>query len=169
MQPTNEDDMGNLALRVLVVEDDLVDFLSVERALCEGSGRHYDLDWAATIEKGKRMLEDKEFDAILLDLGLPDALGVDSVIHMNANAPKTPIVVLSGEENQATAIGAVGAGAEDYLRKDMLSGRRLDERIRFAMERHRLRNRIIQNVANLQQPISEPLGQDAGKTKGASS
>jgi DNA-binding response OmpR family regulator len=146
--------MGNGALRILVVEDDLADFLSVERALCGRSGKEYDLAWAATMEKGKRMLEDKEFDAVLLDLGLPDALGVDSVIHINANSPRTPIVVLTGEKNPATAIDAVGAGAEDFLHKDMLNGRRLDEKIRFAVERRQVRHRIIQNVVKLERSVS---------------
>ena len=160
--------MGKNPLSVLVVEDDLVDFLSVERALTGRHGQDYQLDWAATIEKGKRMLETKHFDAIVLDLGLPDAMGVDSVIHMNANSPSTPIVVLSGAEDLETALNAVQGGAEDFLPKSHLNGRRLDEKIRFAVHRRHVRQRIIRNAVTLEQSYTQSSPEERGDfVKGA--
>src|SRR5260370_19480922 len=87
--------MSKQPLNVLVVEDDPADFMSVERALSGRGETAFSLARADSMESGKRMLEARDFDAVVLDLGLPDSEGVDSVVNFNASAPATPIVVLS--------------------------------------------------------------------------
>ena len=65
--------MGKRELKVLVVEDDAVDYKSVERTLSRSDEHSYVLARAKTMENGKRLLEAKDFDAVILDLGMPDA------------------------------------------------------------------------------------------------
>ncbi len=106
----------------------------------------FSLHRAETMEKGKRMLEDNDYDAVILDLGLPDVQGMDSLLHFHVNAPETPIVVLTGHGGTETANGAVGSGAEDFLLKSDLYPERLEEKLRLAMERHRAKLELLENV-----------------------
>jgi diguanylate cyclase (GGDEF)-like protein len=80
----------------------------------------------------------KETDAILLDLSLPDSSGLETVRKVLANAPKTPIVVLSGHNDENLALAAVQNGAQDYLVKGELAGTLLGRALRYAIERHKM-------------------------------
>jgi diguanylate cyclase (GGDEF)-like protein len=146
--------MKKRAVNVLVVEDDMVDYKAVERALSNYSEPIFLLHRADTMEKGKRMLEGRDYDAVILDLGLPDVGGMDSLIHFQASAPETPIVVLTGHGDSGTANGAVGMGAEDFLLKSDLIPERLEEKLRLAMERHRAKLQALQNVDALERTVS---------------
>ena len=74
---------------------------------------------------------------MLLDLSLPDADGLDTLVRAHAQAPKTPIVVLTGHDDEALAVRAVRAGAQDYLVKGHVDGELLVRSIRYASERGR--------------------------------
>jgi two-component system cell cycle response regulator len=147
--------MKKRAVNVLVVEDDLVDYKAVQRALSSYSEPMFLLHRADTMEHGKRMLEGADYDAVILDLGLPDVNGMDSIIHFQANAPETPIVVLTGQTDHRNAVGAVGMGAEDFLLKSELAPARLEEKLRLAMERHHARLDVLQNVNALERTVHQ--------------
>jgi len=72
---------------------------------------------------------------ILLDLSLPDSQGLDTFASMKAHAPGTPIVLLTGNDDDAMALRAVEAGAQDYLVKDRLEGPALVRALRYAVVR----------------------------------
>jgi diguanylate cyclase (GGDEF)-like protein len=146
--------MEKRAVNVLVVEDDMVDYKAVERALSRYSEPMFLLHRADTMEKGKRMLEGRDYDAVILDLGLPDVGGMDSLIHFQASSPETPIVVLTGHGDSGTAMGAVGMGAEDFLLKSDLIPERLEEKLRLAMERHRAKLRALESVDALERSVA---------------
>jgi DNA-binding NarL/FixJ family response regulator len=74
---------------------------------------------------------------MLLDLSLPDADGLDTLIRAHTQAPKIPIVVLTGHDDEALAVRAVRAGAQDYLVKGRVDGDLLVRSIRYASERGR--------------------------------
>ena len=74
---------------------------------------------------------------MLLDLSLPDADGLDTLVRAHARAPKIPIVVLTGHDDEALAVRAVRAGAQDYLVKGRVDGDLLVRSIRYASERGR--------------------------------
>ena len=76
-------------------------------------------------------------DLVLLDLGLPDSFGIDTVRGMHEAAPDLPIVVLTALSDEEVAIEAVREGAQDYLDKSQLNGRMLGRVIRYAFERTR--------------------------------
>jgi signal transduction histidine kinase len=77
-------------------------------------------------------------DVVLLDLSLPDAHGLETVERMLEAAPDAPIFVLTGLDDQTTALQAVHAGAQDYLVKGEVAGGLLARSIRYACERKRL-------------------------------
>jgi Flp pilus assembly CpaE family ATPase len=90
----------------------------------------------ASLAAASLRLREGHFDAVLLDLSLPDAHGPDTLSSLRQQAPSIPIVVLTGLSDEATAIQAVKEGAQDYLVKGETDGNTLARRLRFAIERH---------------------------------
>jgi serine phosphatase RsbU (regulator of sigma subunit) len=118
---------------VLLVEDDDGDALLVEELLTGGS-----LD--VRLARGRTVREaleelPGEIDCVLLDLGLPDGLGVDTVARVRAAAPRIAVIVLTGLANEAAGEAAVKAGAQDYLVKGQVDGNLLARAIRYALGR----------------------------------
>lgn len=103
-------------LRILLIEDSLADAVLTERALEGGDGARFELTVARTLGEGIDRLA-QGFDAILLDLTLPDSLGPETVTRMRAAARELPIVVLSGSEDPATVDLCLRAGAHAYREK----------------------------------------------------
>jgi DNA-binding response OmpR family regulator len=92
---------------------------------------------AATLGEALIRVSEERFDAVLLDLSLPDARGLDALAGMRRRAPSIPIVVMTGLSDEALAIKAVNEGAQDYLLKGEADGSALARRLRFAIERGR--------------------------------
>jgi len=77
-------------------------------------------------------------DVVLLDMGLPDAHGLDTVRQAHAVAPSVPLIVLTGLDDEALAATAMKEGAQDYLIKGQIENRALPRALRHAIERHRM-------------------------------
>ncbi|HEX4867945.1 MAG TPA: SpoIIE family protein phosphatase [Acidimicrobiales bacterium] len=120
------------AIRILLVEDDPGDAYLVETYL-EDAGS-YELTWVTSI--GELAQLQASFDCVLLDLGLPDANGLEALHKLRAVVPAA-VVVLTGRSDESMAIDAVAAGAEEYLLKAHLDSQILQRSIRFAIERRR--------------------------------
>jgi len=83
----------------------------------------------------EKYLASNQVDIILLDLGLPDATGLDAVRRARAAAPRTPLVVLTGLDDETLATQALQEGAGDYLLKGLIHSRSLLRSLRYAVER----------------------------------
>jgi len=118
---------------VLLVEDDPGDALLVETYLEEAGGYH--LTWVRSLAE-LAALDDIDPDCVLLDLGLPDAFGLDA-LHQVRTHVNAAVVVLTGRADESAAFEAMGAGAEEYLRKSEVDTQSLLRAIRFAIERRR--------------------------------
>ncbi len=79
---------------------------------------------------------------VLLDLSLPDGHGLDLVARVHAAAPRVPIVIMSGSDDEDLAIAGVRAGAQDYLVKGRVEGDLLVRALRYAIERKRAEDRL---------------------------
>jgi diguanylate cyclase (GGDEF)-like protein len=79
---------------------------------------------------------------VLLDMGLPDAEGLEGIARIRIVAPEIPVVVLTGIDNDAVGLDALQCGAQDYLVKGHVDGRVLARSIRYAIERMRGDQRI---------------------------
>ena len=121
--------------RVLLVEDDEGDALLVRACLAEAGVDDDVLVWRRTLAEGIAAL-DRGPQCVLLDLGLPDAEGMQAVLATVAAAPDIPVIVLTGRHDQA-GTEALAAGAQDYLVKDDITADLLDRSIRYAVERKR--------------------------------
>jgi DNA-binding NarL/FixJ family response regulator len=71
-------------------------------------------------------------------MGLPDGHGLDTLRRAHAAAPDTPMIVLTGLDDEALAAEAIKEGAQDYLIKGQIENRALPRALRYAIERHRM-------------------------------
>jgi serine phosphatase RsbU (regulator of sigma subunit) len=122
-------------IRVLLVEDDEGDARLVEDALSERLP-------LARLARGRTLAEalvalDRPIDCVLLDLGLPDAVGMDAVARVRARVPAIPLIVLTGLNDEDAGLAAVEAGAQDYLVKGNVDGDQLARSIHYAIGRRR--------------------------------
>ena len=122
-------------VRILLVEDNDADALLTSDMLAFARAPRCELVRAADLDAARTLVAAERFDAALLDLGLPDADGLDGVRALRAAAPETAIIVLSGMGSEALAVEALEAGAQDYLRKGRLDEDGLLRSIRFAIAR----------------------------------
>ena len=120
-------------MRVLVVEDNPGDARLLEELLSEIPQGGFTVTRTATLADAVALAS--EHEVVLLDLSLPDANGVETVARMVAAARALPIVVLTGTDDDRTAIDAVAAGAQDYLRKSEITPALLGKCLRYAVER----------------------------------
>lgn len=118
---------------VLLVEDDEGDALLVRECLRVAGLDEDDLTWCRTVAEGVEAMADRP-SCILLDLGLPDASGLEALHTVVAEGTATPVIVLTGRHDR-TGLEAVAAGAQDYLIKDDLTPELLDRTIRYAVQR----------------------------------
>jgi len=118
---------------VLLVEDDEGDALLVRECLREAGVADGDVVWRRTMREGVAALSEQP-SCVLLDLGLPDAQGLDALHTLVAQEHDTPVIVLTGR-NDRTGVDAVAAGAQDYLVKDDITPELLDRTIRYAVQR----------------------------------
>lgn len=129
---------GVLSLNVLLIEDSETQIRMIQALFAEQSDAQCVLEAATDLATGTELLRENQYDAILLDLTLPDSEGVESCIRVNDQAPNTPIVVLTGLDDQKLAVATLQHGAEDYLVKDDIDSRLLVRAIRYAIERKRV-------------------------------
>jgi DNA-binding response OmpR family regulator len=132
--------MQDETLRILLIEDNPGDERLVREALRDFPG--IQVISAYRLESGVARLAAEKVDEILLDLSLPDSQGLDSVRTVRRNGIDAAIVVLTGLDDEETAIKALQAGAQDYMAKNQLNPRLLAHTLRYAVERKRLDDRI---------------------------
>lgn len=120
------------------MEDNPGDALLIKEALRDVTPPAFELFHVDRFNKAMRSLQERPFGALLLDLSLPDASGIDMMFILREKFPSVPIVVLTGLDDDQVAVEAVRAGAQDYLVKGQIDGRLLVRSVTYAMERKRL-------------------------------
>jgi signal transduction histidine kinase len=127
-------------IRALLIEDNPGDARLV-RELLRDAGAHQatvELHHADRLADGLQRVAHNDIDVVLLDLTLPDSSGLRTFEAIHTAAPSVPVVVISGLNDEAVAIGAVHQGAQDYLVKSQLDGGTILRSMRYAIERQQL-------------------------------
>jgi signal transduction histidine kinase len=122
-------------MKLLLVEDNPGDARLLRELLRESGIGDYTVIAASTLREAMDRLAEEAVDVVLLDLSLPDSTGLSTVRRTLTCAPETPIIVLTGLDDETIAVQAVQAGAQDYLVKGNIDGRLLLRAIRYAVER----------------------------------
>lgn len=149
-------------LRLLLIEDNPGDARLVREAVRDSKDARIELDHAERLDAGLRSLAEGAPDAVLLDLSLPDASGLDGLLKVQAAAPQLPVVILTSLADEDLAAKAVRSGAQDYLVKGRVDGESLMRAVRYAIERKRAE---LGRLAKLVTPPSTgPARFDAGTT-----
>ena len=124
-------------IRVLIVEDEVEAARLVTRRLTYYPGARFEITHVPDLGSAFARIEQEEFDVMVLDLGLPDAAGFDTIASACGVARHLPIVVLTGTDDDELSLRAIRAGAEDYLIKPLTDVRPVARALRNACERHR--------------------------------
>jgi diguanylate cyclase (GGDEF)-like protein/PAS domain S-box-containing protein len=129
-----------------MVEDNPGDARLVSIMLAE-SPIAFETRHAAQLGEALTLLSQERFDVALLDLGLPDSLGLDTLKRVLVVAPSLPIVILTGNSDDRMAMDALEQGAQDYLVKGWGGAEALQRAIRYAIERGRTEEKLKQSEA----------------------
>jgi two-component system, cell cycle sensor histidine kinase and response regulator CckA len=132
----------SILIRVLLVEDDptFVDFFSASLKATKNS---LDLTVARRLTTALSALADAQYDAVLLDLNLPDSEGLLTLRRVAASAPEIPIVVFTGLDDEGQSQEALRLGAQDWLTKESPEPEVVVRAIRYAVERKRLTTSLV--------------------------
>src|SRR5690348_14494029 len=131
------------SLKVLIVEDSVADARLLREAL-KDSQAPVDLNFVSTLAEAERAVRTGNYDCVLLDLGLPDANGVDNVQRIRSANRGQTVVIMTGLDSEEAALGTLQRGAQDYLVKGRYDGAFILRVIRRAMERNRVLNEVDQ-------------------------
>jgi diguanylate cyclase (GGDEF)-like protein len=121
--------------RLLLIEDNPGDARLLREMLRDQTSHATTMTRVATMTEAEAHLAAHRVDLILLDLGLPDAKGLGAVRQAHAVAPRIPLVVLTGLDDESLALHALQEGAQDYLIKGEIDPRGLMRALRYAIER----------------------------------
>jgi two-component system cell cycle response regulator len=125
-------------LNILLVEDNPGDARLFKEALNEAHVPNFVLQHCTSLEEALALLPTAQPHVIVVDLGLPDAFGIDVVRRTRMGAPAIAVVVLTSRTDEALGLQALHEGAQDYLIKGELDPRLLTRALRYAIERHRM-------------------------------
>lgn len=125
------------ALKILLVEDSLTDANWISEILSEYNWQKSNIKHVKRIKEAVDTLSQDNFDAILLDLSLPDSQGIASLDILKQKAPQLPIIILTATNDQNIAAQSLRQGAQDYLIKGEFEGKILTRSICYGIERQR--------------------------------
>ncbi len=158
--------MTDKKLRILLVEDNPGDARLIIEMLREHGNTHFTINSVTSLYDGLEYLKKDTFDLVLLDLGLPDCQGLNTLENMLPYTQDIALVVLTGLTDEEVGIQAVQNGAQDYLIKGQVNASLLARSIRYAMERKKTEKEIQAGYYKLEcvfeetvEALSSVLGQ----------
>ncbi|MEG4456638.1 PAS domain S-box protein [Microcoleus sp. N9_A1] len=125
-----------ICLKVLLVEDNSHEAELIEDLLSEiGGAQRIVLTKVERLSEAQQRLNQETFDIILLDLSLPDSLGIETVARVQEYGVNVPIVVLTAQNDEELALRLISVGVQDYLVKRKIDSELLIRSLRYAIER----------------------------------
>ncbi|MGF1479526.1 MAG: diguanylate cyclase domain-containing protein [Cyanophyceae cyanobacterium] len=132
-------------LKLLLVEDNIAEIELIQELFTEIPAK-FELKNARRLDEGSRYLQQEQFDVVLLDLSLPDSRGLETLVQVQCQAFRVPIIVLTALDDANLALEAVRSGAQDYLVKGQLEGELLARSIDYAIERQQIQETLRRQV-----------------------
>jgi len=126
-------------LEILIVDDDEVDRMALKRAL-KGTGYTVSISEASDAEAALQNLREGEFSCVFLDYNLPGRNGLELAKQIRQQGIRVPLIVLTGQGNEQTAVELMKAGASDYLPKNKLSSEAIARLMRSSIQVHTAEN-----------------------------
>ncbi|WP_269539136.1 hybrid sensor histidine kinase/response regulator [Cerasicoccus fimbriatus] len=138
-------------LSLLLVEDNSTDRLLVREYLADQMDVDYLLDTACSMAECLQQLGQNHYDALLVDLNLPDSNGNQTLLKILDHAPEIPVIVMTGIGDRADGLHAMQLGAQDFLVKGDFHSELLVRTIRYSIERHNFSLQLRQMAAQLKE------------------
>lgn len=158
-------------ISILLIEDNPDDSDFFSETLIDIPSETFDLTSVTRLNEALSKLETQTFDIIFLDLALPDAHGLDGFTKLHQKNPTIPVVILTGLDDDKTALDIMRQGAQDYLVKGTIEPSLLNKTIGYAVERKRAetisqqaeRMKVLAQAAvttshHINQPLTSLLG-----------
>lgn len=142
--------MTDAPIRILVVEDDPRDLRLTREYLADPRSHPFEVCQAGNVAAAQTQLASARFDAVVLDLGLPDSNGMETPANIRAVAGELPIIILTGLDNDDIGVEAVRLGAQDYLVKGDISRGVLARAVQNAITRKTLQQALADRTRELE-------------------
>jgi len=122
-------------LNILLLEDNPADVRLIQELLKDVGGAQYHFEQADRLAGGIERIKANNIDIVLLDLGLKDSQGIETLEYLSGHVSRLPVIVMTGLDDEVTAVRALQQGAQDYLIKGQVEGPTLWRSLRYAVER----------------------------------
>ena len=162
--------MDQITIHILLVEDSPTDAVILNRIFSRANPKKWqithveELEAAIEISTNNSELNqdysqlenyhNRKFDVVLLDLSLPDSIGLQTLKEYRAEVPHIPVVVLTSLDSEDLALQAMAQGAQDYIVKDDITMPRLERAIRYAIERGEILNKLRESEEKTRQALA---------------
>jgi two-component system, NarL family, sensor histidine kinase UhpB len=141
------------SIRALIIEDNAGDVRLIRAQLADQNIATVTFARAERLGEGLSMLSIEHFDVVLLDLNLPDSVGLDTVRTFLSKASSVPVIVLTGLDDETTGLNAIQVGAQDYLVKGNIDGALLARTMRYAIERKKAEEELRKSEEKYRQLV----------------
>ncbi|VEP13649.1 Response regulator receiver modulated diguanylate cyclase [Hyella patelloides LEGE 07179] len=138
--------MNTDIVKILLIEDEIADADWLDEILVEQDHPTVEIEHVKRLKEAVVSLSQNNFDAILLDLSLPDSKGLEGIAKIKEKAPNTAIIVLTYLNDQNIAIEALRQGVQDYLIKGKITRELLIRSILYAIERQKAEVKVRQDA-----------------------
>ena len=142
-------------IKVLLIEDNPADARLIGLMLAEANTLSFQFSWVDNLTDGIERIRSSDVDVVLLDLGLPESTGLETLERLRAGTRVPTLVVLSGLTDEGVAVQALRSGAQDYLVKGLVDSALLIRAIRYAIERNQAEEALRQAHAELETRVAE--------------
>ncbi|MHB9106303.1 MAG: sensor histidine kinase [Armatimonadota bacterium] len=146
--------MSSVVVKILLVEDN-PDYADLMQKILHQADMPLAITCVEFLEAALACLQQEAFDALLLDLSLPDSTGAETYRRARSAAPHLPIVVLTGDGNEEIGLEAVRFGIQDYLVKGHADGHQVARAIQYAIERKQMEDALQQLHDELEVRVRE--------------
>jgi DNA-binding NtrC family response regulator len=146
--------MQGKLIKTLILEDDPEDMLILEKIIKAVKLRDIRFSAVTKLAEAVDLLKKEKFDLVISDLTVPDSRGLETFRGLRAVAPKTPVILLTGMDDELMAIQAMREGAQDYLIKGEITASLLLRAASYAIERNTLIQERLKLIAELTDAVS---------------
>ena len=138
-----------------MIEDNPADARLIEVMLAEANALSFEFSWVDNLADGMERIRSNSVDVVLLDLGLPESTGLETLERLRDGVRVPTLVVLSGLTDEGVAVQALRSGAQDYLVKGQVDSALLIRAIRYAIGRRQAEEALHQAHAELEARVVE--------------